>query len=53
MNKLKLTSRAKVFKKFGKELIVRKENKKKLVKEVKFNYQVSLERLEKFNKKKK
>jgi len=38
MNKLKLSSRAKVFKKFGKELVVVKEDKKKLFKEVKFNY---------------
>jgi hypothetical protein len=50
MNKLKLSSRAKVFKKFGKELVVVKANKKKLIKEVKFNYQKTLIRLEKFNK---
>jgi len=49
MNKLKLSSRAKVFKKFGKELVVVKANKKKLIKEVKFNYQKTLIRLEKFN----
>ena len=49
MNKLKISSRAKVFKKFGKELIVIKENKIKLVKEVKFNYQKTLKRLEKFS----
>jgi len=49
MNKLKLSSRAKVFKKFGKELVVIKADKKKLVKEVKFNYQTTLKRLEKFN----
>jgi len=49
MNKLKLSSRAKVFKKFGKELIVVKENKKELVKEVKFNYYTTLKKLEKFN----
>jgi 5-methylcytosine-specific restriction endonuclease McrA len=49
MNKLKLSSRAKVFKKFGKELIVVKENKKELVTEKKFNYQKTLKRLEKFS----
>jgi len=49
MNKLKLSSRAKVFKKFGKELVVVKADKKKLIKEVKFNYQTTLKRLEKFN----
>jgi len=49
MNKLKLSSRAQVFKKFGKELIVAREDKKKQVKEIKFNYYESLKRLEKFN----
>jgi len=49
MNKLKLSSRAKVFKSFGKELTVVKQDKKKSIKEVKFNYQVNLKRLEKFN----
>jgi hypothetical protein len=49
MNKLKLSSRAKVFKKFGKELIVIKERKKELIKEVRFNLQKTLKRLEKFN----
>lgn len=49
MNKLKLSSRAKVFKKFGKELIVKRGNKEELVKEKKFNYQESLTRLEKFS----
>jgi 5-methylcytosine-specific restriction endonuclease McrA len=53
MNKLKLSSRAQVFKKFGKELIVVKEDKEKLVKEIKFNYYKSLKRLEKFNTRKK
>lgn len=46
MNKLKLSSRAKVFKKFGKELIVIKERKKELIKEVRFNFQKRLKRLE-------
>jgi len=49
MNKLKLSSRAKVFKKFGKHLIVVKEDKEKSIKEVKFNYQTNLKRLEKFS----
>jgi hypothetical protein len=49
MNKLKLSSRAKVFKKFGRELIVKKEDQKNSVKEVKFNYHANLERLEKFS----
>jgi hypothetical protein len=49
MNKLKLSSRAKVFKKFGKELIVIKETKKELIKEVRFNFQKTFKRLEKFN----
>lgn len=49
MNKSKLSSRAKVFKRFGKELIVQKEDKEKSVNEVKFNYQADLKRLEKFN----
>jgi hypothetical protein len=49
MNKLKLSSRAKVFKKFGKELVVVKADKKNLIMEVKFNYQTTLKRLEKFN----
>jgi hypothetical protein len=48
MNKLKLSSRAKVFKKFGKELVVVKADEKKLIKEVKFNYQRTLIRLEEF-----
>lgn len=48
MNKLRLTSRNKVFKKFGKELVVKQANGK-LVKEVKFNFQTTLKRLEKFN----
>ena len=49
MNKLKLSSRAKVFKIFGKELVVKKADEKKAVREVKFNYETSLKRLEKFN----
>jgi len=49
MNNLKLSSRAKVFKNFGKELVVVKVDKKKLIKEVRFNYQGTLKRLEKFN----
>jgi len=49
MNKLKLSSRAKIFKKFGKELVVRKADEKNSVKELKFNYQTTLKRLEKFN----
>ncbi len=49
MNKLKLSSRAKVFKRFGKHLIVVKEDKEKSIKEVKFNYQTNLKRLEKFS----
>jgi len=52
MNKLRLSSRAKVFKKFGKELVVVKQNKQESIKEVKFNYQATLKRLEKFNTKK-
>jgi hypothetical protein len=49
MNKLKLSSRAKVFKKFGKELVVTKASEKNLAKEVKFNYQNTLKKLELFN----
>ena len=48
MNKLRLTSRAKVFKKFGKELVVKQAGLGQ-GKEVKFNYQTTLKRLEKFN----
>ena len=48
MNKLRLTSRAKVFKKFGKELVVKQAGRGQ-GKEVKFNYQTTLKRLEKFN----
>lgn len=49
MNKLKLSSRAQVFKKFGMELIVIKESKGEPTKEVKFNYHKNLKRLEKFS----
>ena len=49
MNKLKLSSRAKVFKKFGKELVITKVDERMLVKEVKFNYQKTLVKLEKFS----
>jgi hypothetical protein len=38
-----------VFKKSGKHLIVVKEDKEKSIKEVKFNYQTNLKRLEKFS----
>ena len=53
MNKLKLSSRAKVFKKFGKDLVVVKRNKAKLTKEIKFDSQKILKRLELFRVKKK
>jgi hypothetical protein len=49
MNKLKLSSRAKVFKKFGKNLNVSKQNEQKSLKPIQFNYQSTLTRLEKFN----
>jgi hypothetical protein len=49
MNKLKLSSRAKVFKKFGKNLIVSKKDEQKSSKPIQFNYQSTLIRLEKFN----
>lgn len=50
MNKLKLSSRAKVFKKFGKELFVTKASERDLAnKEVRFNYHYTLKRLEVFN----
>ena len=50
MNKLKLSSRAKVFKKFGKELFVTKASERDLAnKEVKFNYHYTLKRLGVFN----
>lgn len=49
MNKLKLSSRAKVFKKFGKNLNVIKEDKQKSVKSIAFNLEKSLTRLEKFS----
>jgi hypothetical protein len=49
MNKLKLSSRAKVFKKFGKKLTVIKQNEQKSIKPIQFNYQSTLIRLEKFN----
>ena len=49
MNKLKLSSRAKVFKKFGKNLTVVKQNDQKSIKPIQFNYQPTLTRLEKFN----
>ena len=52
MNKLKLSSRAKVFKKFGKDLVVVKRNKAKLTKEIKFDSQKILKRLELFKVKK-
>ena len=48
MDKLRLRSRAKVFKKFGKELVVKKANGEQ-DKDVKFNYQTTLKRLEQFN----
>ena len=49
MNKLKLSSRAKVFKKFGKNLTVIKQNEQKSLKPIQFNYRPTLSRLEKFN----
>jgi len=49
MNKLKLSSRAKVFKKFGKNLTVTKHNEQKSIKPIQFNYRPTLTRLEKFN----
>jgi len=49
MNKLKFSSRAKVFKKFGKNLTVVKQNEQKSVKPIQFNYQSTLTRLEKFS----
>ena len=49
MNKLKLSSRAKVFKKFGKNLTVSKQDEQKSLKPIQFNYQSTLARLEKFN----
>jgi len=49
MNKLKLSSRAKVFKKFGKNLTVIKQNEQKSTKPIQFNYRSTLTRLEKFN----
>jgi len=52
MNKLKLSSRAKVFKKFGKDLVVVKRNKAKLIKEIKFDSQKIFKRLELFRVKK-
>lgn len=49
MNKLKLSSRAKVFKKFGKNLTVVKQNEQKSIKPIQFNYRSTLTKLEKFN----
>lgn len=49
MNKLKLSSRAKVFKKFGRNLTVIKQNEQKSTKPIQLNYRSTLTRLEKFN----